>query len=265
MIGSDDLVAIGHIGARAKEQGPVGVHILLIPIIPVGHDLHMLVRHVVGNFEHLFMRVAQDHVAIILPRGGCGFMRRQNFQQSVNFRQSILGQFAGVGDQASGRVVTMFGLTQKISGAHLGIHCVVGNHHRFGWASKQVDPDTAKKLPLGFGDKGIAGSHNHMNRIDGLRSNSHGANRLDTTQNVNLVRSAHMHCRDNCRMRRAIDRRCRSNDARYARDLRCQHRHMSRCHHGKLTARDVTADRLHRYVLVPQNNTRKGLDLDIRH
>ena len=50
----------------------------------------------------------------------------------------------------------MLGLAQKISGAHLSVHGLIGNDQCFGGTGKKIDPTAAKQLALGFGDERIA-------------------------------------------------------------------------------------------------------------
>lgn len=43
------------------------MHIGKEPVVPVGHDLNMLGRDIVGNIEHLLVTVADNDLAIIAP------------------------------------------------------------------------------------------------------------------------------------------------------------------------------------------------------
>ncbi|MNP85640.1 hypothetical protein D3C76_1854630 [compost metagenome] len=58
MVGADDLVAIAHIGAVAKEQGAVTGHAIVIPVRILGHYLHMLGAQTLGDFQGFFVGVA---------------------------------------------------------------------------------------------------------------------------------------------------------------------------------------------------------------
>ncbi len=93
----------------------------------------------------------------------------------------------------------------------------------------------------------------------------HRAHRLHAAQHVDLVRAAQMHGGDDGRVRRALHRRRRGDDARHARHRRGQHRHVRRGDHRELAAGHVAADRLHRDVAMTEDHARQGLDLDIGH
>jgi hypothetical protein len=45
----DHLVAIGHVRPRPEEQRAVIRHVLEEPLVPVGHHLHMLIGHLLGD------------------------------------------------------------------------------------------------------------------------------------------------------------------------------------------------------------------------
>ena len=59
------------------------------------------------------------------------------------------------------RIVAVFRLPQEIGGADLTIHCVIGDDKRLSGTSNEVNTDTAEKLALGLGHKGIAGSYDN--------------------------------------------------------------------------------------------------------
>ena len=62
----------------------------------------------------------------------------------------------------------MLGLAEQIGGAHLAVDRLVGDDQRLGRAGEQVDADAAEELPLGFGDEGVAGADQHVDRFDRL-------------------------------------------------------------------------------------------------
>jgi len=51
----------------------------------------------------------------------------------------------------------MLGLAQHVGGAHLGVDCLVGDHHGLGRAGEDIDPYLSVELPLGLSDEGVAG------------------------------------------------------------------------------------------------------------
>ena len=94
MVCPDHLVAICDIRPRPKKQCAVAVHVLQIPIIAIGHDLHVLIGHFVGDLEHLIMRIAYNHIAIIVPADPCCFGRWQNIENAVTFYHRVFGKLA---------------------------------------------------------------------------------------------------------------------------------------------------------------------------
>ncbi|MNN71672.1 hypothetical protein D3C81_1876300 [compost metagenome] len=67
MVGADDLVAIADIGAVAEEQRAVAGHALVVPVRVAGHHLHMLGAQALGDFQRLFVAVAQVDLAEVAP------------------------------------------------------------------------------------------------------------------------------------------------------------------------------------------------------
>ena len=158
----------------------------------------------------------------------------------------------------------MFGLPEQIGRAEFGIDGVVRDHHRLGRPGKEVDTDAAEELAFGFGDKSVAGADNHVHGVDRLRSQSHRPDRLHATQNINFMRAAQVHGRDNRGMRLAVSGRSRSDDARHAGDGGGQHGHVGRGHHRKLATRHVAADGRHGDVPVAEDHAGERFDLEIR-
>ena len=72
-----------------------------------------------------------------------------------------------------------------------------------------------------------------------------------------------MHGRDNSRMGTTLERRGGGDDAFDARDFRGDDAHMGRGDHGIFSAGHVAANRVHRDILVPEDDTRKRFDLDV--
>ena len=159
----------------------------------------------------------------------------------------------------------MFRLAEEVGRAKLGIHGVVGNDHRFGRAGEEVDPDAAVKLALGFGDIGVAGPDQHVDGLDAFRAKRHRAHGLHPAKDIDLMRAAHVHGRDNGRVGRAAHRRGRGDDPGHPRHGGGQDRHVGRGDHRELAAGDVAADRLNRNVAVAEDDAGQRLDLDIRH
>ncbi len=142
---------------------------------------------------------------------------------------------------------------------------VVGDHHGFGGACEKVDADAAVKLAFGFGDEDVAGTDEHVDGIYCFSANRHGADGLHASKDEYFVRAAHMHGRDDGRVRLAFLRRGRGDDAGHAGDGRGQHGHVGRGHHREFAAGDVAANGLHGDVFVPQNHAGQRFNFDVGH
>ncbi len=110
--------------------------------------------------------------------------------------------FSDVVSRMAGRVRPVFGLAEQVGGAELAIHRLVGDHQRLGRAGEQVDADAAVELPLGFGDEGIAGADQHVDRLDALGAERHRADRLDAAEAIDHIRAGQMLRGDDGRCRR---------------------------------------------------------------
>ena len=129
---------------------------------------------------------------------------------------------------------------------------------------EEIDADAPVELALGLGDKGIAGADQHVDGGDRIGAQPHRAHRLHAPEDVDLVRPAHVHRRDDRRIRPPLKGRGRRRDARHAGDRGGDDRHMRRGDHRELAGRHVAADRLNGDRAVPEDDARKGLDLDVR-
>jgi hypothetical protein len=93
----------------------------------------------------------------------------------------------------------------------------------------------------------------------------HRADRLHAAEAVDRVGPGKVLRRDDRRRGPSLKGRRRGDDARHARDLRGDDRHMGRGEQRILPARNVAADALHRDVLVAEHHARQRLDFDILH
>ena len=157
----------------------------------------------------------------------------------------------------------MLGLAEQIGGADFAVDRIVGDNQRLGRPGEEIDADAAEQLPLGFGDIGVAGSDDHVDRRDGLGAERHGGNRLHAAKDENLVGAAEMHRRHDRGMRPAVKRRRAGDDVLHPGDAGGDDRHMRRRHHRIAPARHVTADRIHRNVAVPEHHAGQRLDVEI--
>ena len=160
----------------------------------------------------------------------------------------------------------MLGLTQQVGRAKLGVGGgFIGDDHGLGRACEKVDPHAAEQLALGLGHIGVAGADQHVDGLDRLGPDRHGAHGLHAAQHIDLMRAAHLHGGHDGRMRFALHGRGAGDDARHARHRCRQHRHMRAGDHRELAAGHIAADRLHRDVAMAQNDAGQGFHLDIRH
>ena len=96
-----------------------------------------------------------------------------------------------------------------------------------------------------------------------LGAQRHGGDRLNSAHAVDFIRPAEVHGGDHGRARLAMIRRRGRDHARHARDFRRHHAHVGGGHQRIFSARNVAADRVNRHVLVPENDSRQGLDFDV--
>lgn len=82
MVGADDFVAIGHIGARPNEQRPIIGHIGKEPVVAIRHDLNVLGGDFIGDPQRFVMVLDDDDLAVVAPCFACGFTRRHQLEQA---------------------------------------------------------------------------------------------------------------------------------------------------------------------------------------
>ena len=139
----------------------------------------------------------------------------------------------------------------------------MGNALEMILTGEQIDADAPEKLPLRLGDEGVAGADKNVDRIDALGPQRHRADRLDSAERVDRVGSSQCLGRDDCAGGPAFERRSAGDDARTARDLCRDNRHMSRSEQRILASRYVAARRVDRHVLVTQHDAGHGFDFHI--
>ena len=265
MVGTDHLVAKADIGARPQEQRTVVGHALEEVVRVARHDLYMLGGQFVGLGQHFLVAVADDHLAIDLPGLAGDGCRRQDLELAFDLSHGVARQCFGGGQKHRRRSGAVLGLAQQIHCAHFAIHRFVRDHQGFGRPSKQVDPNPAVQLALGFGHEHIARPDQHVHRRHRLGANGHGRHRLHAAQHQNLIRASEVHGRHDGRMRRTLVRRRGRHHTRHASHLGREHAHVGRGNQRVLAAGHIAAHRLHRDILVTQHHAGHGLDLDIHH
>jgi len=265
MVGANDFVAISDIGTSANEVGAIVLHMLRKPIVATRHDLHMLGSELIGFGQHLFVCIANNHLAKLRPtlRGNRGGW--QNLELALDFSDGVFGQPLAVGEQHSRRRGAVLALAEQINSTDFSIDRLVSNDQGFCWASKQINADAAIKLALGFCHKHIARTDQHIHRLDGLRANRHGGHGLHAPQSQDLVRASKVHGGNDGWMRRTMEGgRCRHNTLN-TRNFRREHTHMSRRNHGVFATRHIAAHGTHGHMLVPQDDTGHGLNFHLFH
>ncbi len=176
---------------------------------------------------------------------------------------SFGGELGGGGQQDGGAAGAVLGLSDQIDGGHFGIAGIVGDDQRLGGTGQQIDADASEQLALGFGDVGVAGADDHVDRRDALGAQRHGGDGLHASDGVDFIGSAQVHRGDDGGMRRALERRRGGDDALHARGLRGDDAHVRRGHHGIASAGHVAADAIHRNVLVAEHDAGQRFDFDV--
>ena len=221
---------------------------------------------IVGDADHFLITLRHDHLAEGLPRLSGMVGGRQDFQQAIDFRHRRAREFFAVGQQHAGAVGSVFDLAQNIGGREFRIAArLVGDDQRFGRTGEQIDADPAKKLPLGFGDEGIAGADQNVDRTDRLGSDRHRADRLDPAQGVDRVGTRHRLRRDDRPGRLATEGRRAADHPGHAGDLGGDDRHVGAGEQRIFAAGNIAAGRIDRDILVAEHHPRHCFDLDILH
>ena len=82
----------------------------------------------------------------------------------------------------------------------------VRNDHDFTGAGQEVDPHCAQDLPLSFHDKGIAWTEDLIHCLDRTGAISHGANRLNSANFIDLFNPNHVQSGEHCRRDGSVGR-----------------------------------------------------------
>ncbi len=159
----------------------------------------------------------------------------------------------------------MLGLSEQVGGADFAVHRLVSDDQRLGRPGQEVDADAAEQLPFGFRHISVAGTDQHVDRLDRLGAERHGGDRLHAAEHIDVVGAAEMLGRDDGRMRRALVGRGAGDDAFDAGDARGDDRHVRGGDHRIAPARHVAADRIDRDMAVAEHDAGQRLDLDVEH
>src|ERR1019366_4314844 len=173
------------------------------------------------------------------------------------------GKLGGGGQQDGGAAGAMLGLPDQIDGGHFGVAGIVGDDQGLGGTGQQIDADAAEQLALRFGDIGIAGPHDHVDRRDTFGAQRHGSDGLHASDGVDFIGSAKVHGGDDGGMRCALERRRGGDDALDAGGLRGDDAHVGRSDHGIASAGYVTAYAVDWDVLVTEHDAGKRFDFDV--
>nr|GFC74681.1 hypothetical protein [Tanacetum cinerariifolium] len=79
-----------------------------------------------------------------------------------------------------------------VGGAEFAVNAFIGDHQCLGRPGEQVDAHTAEQLTLGFGDKGVAWTDQHVHLSNGFGAQRHRADRLDAAQAIDFVGAGHV-------------------------------------------------------------------------
>ncbi len=218
----------------------------------------------VGLQDQLVLAVADDDGAMIGPGLAGDVGRGQDCQQPVDLGHGVAGELLGGGEQDGRRVDAVLGLTQQVGGAELGARGVVGDYQGLRGPGEQVDADAAEELALGLGDVGVARADKHVDHAHALGAERHRADRLDAAEAVDLIRAGEVLGGDDGGRRPPLERWGAGDDARNARDLGRDDGHVGRGEEGIFAARHVAADRVHRDVLMAEDDAGPRLDLQIK-
>jgi hypothetical protein len=265
VVGSDHLVAVGHAGVLAEEEGAVVAHPLQRLSRFGGEDLHVLGREGVADLPELVHVVDHDHLSVVPPRGFGEVLGRHPGQDLVDQADDLLGERARGRDQHRGGVGAVLGLRQQVDSDGERVGALVGQHEDLRRAGEQVDAHLAEQLALRLGHVGVARTGQEVDPLHRFGADRHRRHGLDTAEHVDLVRPGHAHRRDRRGRDLAADRRSAGNDPRDAGYLRGHHRHVGRGRERVATPGHVSTGGRDRDVPVTEAYAGERLDLDVEH
>ena len=125
----------------------------------------------------------------------------------------------------------ILGLADQVGSDDHRIGSLVGDDQDLGRAGDEIDADLPEQPALGLDDIRVARTDEEIHRLDGLRPERERCDRLDATEDVDLVGPGEVH-RGNGGIRDpAVERRRAGCDALDAGDLRRDDAHVSRSDH----------------------------------
>ena len=265
VIRADGLVAICDGRRLTEEERAVVPHPLEVPARVRRLDLDMLEGVGVGQADGLVVRFDHDHLAVVVPGPAGGLRCRQVAELDPDLSQRLVRHGLGRGDEDGRRGRPVLRLTQKIGGDDLRVRGVVRDDEYLGGACHEVDPDRAEQPALGLDHVGVARPDQDVDAFDRLRPVCERSERLNSAEDVDLVRAREMHGSDGGIRHSAVERRGAGRDALNARDLRRDDAHVRRGDHRIPAAGHIRTDARDRNVPVAQPYTRKRLDLEVDH
>ncbi len=167
-------------------------------------------------------------------------------------------------DQRSRRVRTVLGLAEQIGGHDGRIGRLVGDHRDLRRAGEEIDRHLAEQLPLGFGDEGVPGTDEHVDRALAEQPERHRGERLDAAEHVDAVRTGQVSAVEHRRVGRAVGlRRGAGEHGRHAGRLGDADRHERAGEDRESARRQVRADAGDRDVAVAGADAGGELGLEI--
>jgi len=160
-------------------------------------------------------------------------------KEPLDVLDGLAGELPAGRDEDGRRLGPVLGLAHQVDGHDERVGGLVGDHQDLRRPGEQVDPHLAVQLPLGLGDVGVAGAGPHVHLPHGLGAERAGRNRLDTTQQQDLVGAGEVHRGDRRRRDLPTDGWRAGRHPGDARDLRRHHRHVRRRDQGITAPRHV--------------------------
>ena len=157
----------------------------------------------------------------------------------------------------------MLGLAEQVGRDDLRVGAGVSDHQDLGRPGQEIYPDNPEELPLGLRDVGVAGTGDHVHRLDLLASVRHRSECLDPAEAVDLVGSADLH-RDQGRRPNTgpLTGRGAGDDAFHPGDPRGRDLHVGTGDQRIVPTGHVAADRADRDQPVPECDPGMRAELD---
>ena len=187
MVGAGKIVANGFGRMATKEYRARMTNASKHRFGISNRKLEMFGRQPVNERRSLAQIIDHDHRAVRFPTCTGHGLRRQGRQHDLDCGGDCVGKTGIIGDQDRLARRIMLGLRQQVGRNPFGAVRTVGDHQYLGRPGDHIDTDAAEELAFGFGDPGIAGADDHIDRRDRFGAVGEGCDSLRATDAPHFV------------------------------------------------------------------------------